>query len=265
MELNDKVTQLEDEIKILKNEVQSVLLDLRDSFLNNVNPFNPEAYIAPAPSLSGVKATTEYEVQAPGIQEKQESCPEPVIETAAAAPEHRDDEEIPEIDEIPAYIGIDEDMKIDNLFSDTFTGFKPGSNGSNGSKNREPNATWRPGTGEAVSQPKTRDPIAVQEEKLALNTIENLSQWVEEAVGKLGPERTRTILDITETMGYVNPDLKKILVKFIHPASGGESAKVTTRDYLSTLVRLNDLLGADNRMEIALLFILILCQEYDDR
>jgi hypothetical protein len=40
MELNDKVTQLEDEIKILKNEVQSVLLDLRESFLKNENPFN---------------------------------------------------------------------------------------------------------------------------------------------------------------------------------------------------------------------------------
>ena len=41
MELNDKVTQLEDEIKILKNEVQAVLLDLRESYLNHENPFNP--------------------------------------------------------------------------------------------------------------------------------------------------------------------------------------------------------------------------------
>ena len=40
MELNDKVTQLEDEIKILKNEIQAVLLDLRESYLSNKNPFN---------------------------------------------------------------------------------------------------------------------------------------------------------------------------------------------------------------------------------
>ena len=42
MELKDRVTQLGDEIKILKNEVQAVLLDIRESYLNRENPFNPD-------------------------------------------------------------------------------------------------------------------------------------------------------------------------------------------------------------------------------
>ena len=42
MELDDKVTQLEDEIKILKNEIQAVLLDLRESYLNLENPVSRE-------------------------------------------------------------------------------------------------------------------------------------------------------------------------------------------------------------------------------
>ena len=43
MELKDRVTKLEEELKILKNEVQAVLLDLRESCLNRKNPFNNQA------------------------------------------------------------------------------------------------------------------------------------------------------------------------------------------------------------------------------
>ncbi len=46
MELTEKVSQLENEIKVLKNEVQAVLLDLRESCLNFENPFNTQASLA---------------------------------------------------------------------------------------------------------------------------------------------------------------------------------------------------------------------------
>jgi len=42
VELDDKVTQLEDEVKILKNEIQAVLLDVRESYLNFENPVSRE-------------------------------------------------------------------------------------------------------------------------------------------------------------------------------------------------------------------------------
>jgi hypothetical protein len=40
MELNNKVAKLEDELKVLKNEVQAVLLDLRENYLTHENPFS---------------------------------------------------------------------------------------------------------------------------------------------------------------------------------------------------------------------------------
>src|SRR3972149_1527916 len=40
METGDRLAQLESEIKVLKNEVQAVLLDLRDKYLEAENPFN---------------------------------------------------------------------------------------------------------------------------------------------------------------------------------------------------------------------------------
>ena len=48
---NDKITKLENEIKVLKNEVQAVLLDLRESYLNMENPFNSAANPAAAQSI----------------------------------------------------------------------------------------------------------------------------------------------------------------------------------------------------------------------
>ena len=42
METSDKITQLENEIKVLKNEVQAVLLDIRENVLNAENPFTAQ-------------------------------------------------------------------------------------------------------------------------------------------------------------------------------------------------------------------------------
>ena len=93
--------------------------------------------------------------------------------------------------------------------------------------------------------------------------IESLSGWVEDSVDRLGHERARIILDVTETMGYIAPELKNILVKFIHPVSDDREIIESKQDYLSSLIELNNLLGTENRMEVALLYIL--CQEYENR
>jgi hypothetical protein len=59
MATDEKMTQLEDEMKVLKNEVQSVLLDLRDRYLETENPFNsPEPKLAPQQILVGSQAPT---------------------------------------------------------------------------------------------------------------------------------------------------------------------------------------------------------------
>jgi len=53
MELQERVVKLEDEVKVLKNEVQTVLLDIRESYLNRENPFSPEVS---SPTLHSVEA-----------------------------------------------------------------------------------------------------------------------------------------------------------------------------------------------------------------
>jgi hypothetical protein len=93
MELTEKVSQLENEIKVLKNEVQAVLLDLRESCLNFENPFNAQASLAggqpvsvnlqtsttePEPKDTHTKAKKEVEI----VEETKPTVDEPEPVTA---------------------------------------------------------------------------------------------------------------------------------------------------------------------------------------
>ena len=251
MDLNNKVTQLEDEIKILKNEVQAVLLDLRESFLNNVNPFNPNAFSIPAQSETG-KSQSSDDTTTFSSSEKQElgqGDDSDVSET---------DEEVIDSDDS----NLDDNLENDDIFDVPIVSFMPASNGELEASPKEKNMGWNPGNISAA-QGNSNDTVAASVIHLDLTMIESLSGWVEDSVDRLGHERTRIILDVTETMRYITPELKNILVKFIHPKSDDDEIAKSKQDYLSSLIKLNNLLGTENRMEVALLYIL--CQEYENR
>ncbi len=230
MELNDRVTRLEDEIKILKNEVQAVLLDLRESCLNRENPFNPGASpVTSQPIIINQPAPVAHK-QPPIAKENQGNKlagveelanePEPVYKQELTAGEETAHEEV--------------------------------------KRARRPEI-------EPGSRFKSREITDGPDGKVDLATIAGLAQWVAETAKRLGRERTEATLDISEMMGHLAPDLKNILVKFINltPDGYSDSGKVTTRDYLASLIELDSLLGKDNKSEVALLSIL--CQENDHR
>jgi hypothetical protein len=98
MELTEKVSQLENEIKVLKNEVQAVLLDLRESCLNFENPFNTQGPSAggqpiavnlqsptkePEPKDAPTKAKKEIEL----VEETKPAVDEPEPEPVTAREE----------------------------------------------------------------------------------------------------------------------------------------------------------------------------------
>ncbi len=266
MELNDKVTQLEDEIKILKNEVQAVLLDLRESFLNNINPFNPTPILTQAAAPVTVIAPDSPVERPPDIENKQ---PLPEIFTDENKPENMVINDLKE--QIPSFTANDElptnDFSIEDLFEDNTPSFvaNPGAGREKSPDIKEEKMVWHPETKVETHYIQKEAAITIDTNNLNLETIDKLSRWVESSVDRLGPQRTKTILDITETMGYVNSDLINILVKFIHPSEENKNINASTRDYLAVLVELNKLLMGDNKMEIAMLFFLILFQEYDNR
>lgn len=226
MELNDKVNQLEDEIKILKNEVHAILLDLRESYLNRENPFNPDAStMANQPPNTkgegeqGDTVTSEKEEsELPGAEEQLVNEPEPSHKQELTASEETAREEV--------------------------------------------KRAWRPEI-DMGSSSKPGETADSSDGKVHLATIHGLAQWVAETTKRLGCERTKAILDISEVMGYVPLELKSILDKFINHSPDDYTGKATTRDYLASLIELNSLLGKVNKSEAVLLSIL--CQEDNHR
>jgi hypothetical protein len=220
METTDKIAQLENEIKVLKNEVQAVLLDIRENFLNAENPFytpkavatNQQAVIDQNVQTNDhlVEKETKNSLVPPVEEEK------PAIEAAEIAP------------------------KNDNQ-SDLQVGQED----------------FQPTELSELSTPQI-PPCESQstEKQLDLVTFAGLAGWVEESTRRLGKERTEALLDISEATGCLPLNIKKILVKLVNIKPDDYSCKPTSRDYLDSLVKISALLGNKNDSNSALLLVL---------
>ena len=221
MDQNDsKIAKLENEIKVLKNEVQAVLLDLRESYLNMENPFNSAAN----PTTVQPIVITQ---QAPVREPKQE-----LPQGESQKPELVKPEKSPQAENI-SITGLESEIAQEKVSMPTKLHSK---------LNSPPVQS---------TEAATRKNI-----KLDLVAVAALTSWVEESTKKIGRERTEAVLDISEAMGNVHSDLRPILVKLIGlaPQSSVESTP-RSRDYIDSLIKLNSLLGNDNREEIALLLM----------
>jgi hypothetical protein len=216
---NDKITRLENEIKVLKNEVQAVLLDLRESYLNMQNPFNNSA--SPAP-VQPIVITSQAPAKEPGPSQSREEVQKPVV---------LESEEEPHLEEVPAsrldpQNVPDKVKKVSNLHLES-----------------------------EIQTEKLPEP-GPRKVKLDLATVAGLTGWVEHSTKKIGRERTLAVFEISEVMGYVSPELKPIVTKLISlsPEGSGEDT-ARARDYVDVLIKLNSLLGNENREETALLLL----------
>lgn len=77
---------------------------------------------------------------------------------------------------------------------------------------------------------------------------------------RLGREKTETILDVSEVVGLLTPEVRNILAKFIGRASGEYNGNATIRDYITSLVELERLLGMNIKSE-EMALLSIICQE----
>ena len=270
MELNEKVTQLEDEIKILKNEVQAVLLDIRESYLDRENPFLLDARpMISQPVVINQQAGQPTPMHNDELPEKM--TPED-LEPDIGVKHVEDGLLEPDEDELlePGEDGVEELVSEPELvyegeeepFSEMVPTDEQELTAFDEKANEEVKRVWRSEI-DTESHLEPRQTTGNHDGKIDLTTIARLAQWVSETVKRLGHERTEVVLDISEMMGHIAPELKSIVAKFIAPVPDEYTGNVTTRDYLASLVELNNLLGRENKSEVALLYIL--CQENDHR
>ena len=214
----ERIAHLEGDIKVLKNEVQAVLVDLRDKYQESGNPLNaPSAPATPqqvlvvqGPAANDARSDTELHRDSVEKEEKNK-IEEPTGVSDAGKETHP---ETARQDAIGAQIP-----------EEAPTNLKP-----------------------QRKQIPARD--------INMIAIGGLVSWAEESVKKLGLQKTEAILDVAEMMGLLSPQLKQILTKLINIDGDGNSQSVSARVFLDSLVKITTLLGKDNQTEAALLSIL---------
>jgi hypothetical protein len=233
---NDKISKLESEIKVLKNEVQAVLLDLRESYLNVQNPFNSAA------SPAAIQ---------PIVINQQAPAPESKPESKSPKPEPKG-KEGPQDESIK----LEQDSQADSrpIPESRMRAARTGLRSA-----PIPTSEYSDVGSRSVTSP---EPASRKNARLDLVTVVGLTGWVEESTKKLGRERTEAVLDISEVMGYVTKELKPIILKLIALAPQAPAGIPSrTRDYIDSLIQINSLLGKDNREETALLLLSLVSGE----
>jgi hypothetical protein len=266
---NDKITKLENEIKVLKNEVQAVLLDLRESYLNRENPFNSSANPATTQSIVITERAPARETQTENSSRANENS-EPFKTEKPQFSENKKPKDYGSEKKLWAKHSEQESLNSEQSEEENTNLEKDDKAEQTFNPEHEPGIFNREKMGRRPDLPARLDaqPLntagitARKYVKLDLVTMAGLTGWVEQSVKKIGRERTEAVLEISEAMGCVSPDLKSILVKLITLAKQTPCEEIAgTRDYMNSLIKLNSLLGDDNREEKALLLLSLVSGE----
>ena len=234
METSEKITQLENEIKVLKNEIQAILLDIRENVLSSENPFSPR----PAVTNQTVN------IERPAAETKPENKPAP---PPPAQPEKK---------VLPA--PPVQENKIEEPPVKEPREIAPLHNAGNGHKKIIETDVEDPKPVEVLDNDPPRFETGDNSVKKQPDLVAyaGLASWVEESTRRLGRDRTQTILDISEAAGSIPPEVKAILRKLTTVKPGEDSLKPTARDYLESLVKIAALSANDKDNNAALLLIL---------
>jgi hypothetical protein len=205
MEITAQIAALEEEVKLLKGEIKTILEEIRTSVLARDNPFALQGGLpvfqpierseaapepAPAPEESPPGAT-----RAPA-SEVEDPLPH-VLRVEPTAP--RETEDGPESAPLPAMAG------------------------------GGPQVTPLPAMIEAAV-PQT----------WSVSTIASLIAWVDETTSRLGATHLQMILDLAPFAGLIPPDAEEALLKVVKLASSSrkDSATVSVNDTLVALRQL---------------------------
>ncbi|MBN1856781.1 MAG: hypothetical protein JW846_07510 [Dehalococcoidia bacterium] len=223
MDVNQRVKVLEDEVKVLKAELKSVLMDIREQYLNNQNPFS-------SPGRDS------------GHGGGGNNGDEPVTPTVVVR------ESVIERDTTPRR-PVEESVQAD----------EPPSNGNgNGKKSAVmtetiPALTASPARGKGSSLYEGE----YSGDGLDLAVIAGLTEWVDKTIQRIGKHRAEAIVEGLHSIGRLPGGMKDFLVRFVELSPDSEPERqLKAKDYLTVLSQLEGLLGKSGRAEMSLLSIL---------
>lgn len=246
----DKIVQeLQDEVKVLKNEIKETLTDIREHLLTYaenpfatapVRPASPNGHAVPAAPNNGVPAPTDQStvvsesiggggpVSVPGAEKQPDGAtpPEPAKNASVA----------------PAAL----DGKVDTAAK------------ANGPDGPAPSANEKVDKQEkAVAEEECPGPVGAASERPAvatakaatrgevkdLFTVATLAPWMEDSVARLGKERVKAIVEVYASMGGMTNELRDVLLKLVGlDGANGARPNVSLRECMRSLAELDNLL-----------------------
>jgi hypothetical protein len=202
VEVNAKVKELEDELKVLKAEIRNVLLDIREAILENTNPLTEQE-----PAYLRMDLTTTARTMA---AEEATRAARDAIEQAKAEEPTEDKLEEPEAEEPEedtAEQAEDQEPTEDKLEEP-----EPGGDGdlsSNGKASRK-----RKGKGKALPDaPLGAAGLPPMQLAYLLPTgaMGGLAAWVTEAMATIGPQDLERVITIHRLWGSIPPNISYAL------------------------------------------------------
>jgi hypothetical protein len=260
MKIENRVEALELELKILKNEIQSTLLEIREQVLNHYYPELRAEEPGRAPKR-------EESRPAKGGPAKGNSTPR--IQTASLSPAAAKGPVLPFSDISLQDLGVDDDDLEDDEFGDDDFG---GDNSDDYSSDDEEEDDLPAVRAIPVATPKTREvaldqikqapPAAKakvnniqangaqgksepQGQKTNRRTFAALAAWVGDSVAKVGKERTVQVVETyAASGGSLSKETKASLLQLASLASDEEPAgPVGNQEMLALMVELDQILS----------------------
>jgi hypothetical protein len=232
VELNQKVKELEDQLKLVKNEVRETLLDIREHVLKLGNPF----------TRTGISPNEwEGELQQQVAPDVQRTTPEPVEGQVRKITLESEEGQVQKMTPEP-----EEAMP------------RAEKSGAKGSETVQLDGQISPDRGLYPYPTPRFGQVEGRNGEVPLFTIAALTQWASKATRRIGQERVEAILDVYQMTGRLSAQLKQVALRLTCLGEGGEpESQVTTKDCIAVLVELDGLLGQDARPESALVSILL--------
>ncbi len=235
MELTAQMAALEDEFKVLKGEIKTILTEIRTAVLTRDNPFAPDA---------GVPVFRPVERPAAADQRSAEGEPGVEDVSPAPAPKQAPASEPPEA--APRVVQID-----------------PGADYRTGERApmvapeqrvmpAEPVGS-RPGTLRAEAAPVSEAGQGADPAAWSVPTIAGLVAWADETASRIGPNHLQMVLELARFAGLIHPEAQEPLLKVIKLASSRkDGAAASVNDCLVALRQLEAIFDGELSQDLAL-------------
>ena len=234
MELNAKISSLEEEVKLLKGEVKLILSEIRTAILSRSNPFSPDTGQALYADPEALEARPPIRVVKAQPEEEEEELPLAASPAEPAAETFWPEEE-------------GEPVEAEEVTASILPPYEPPLPAP------EPTPRTRKETPPPRPSQLGPSPTPLREAKAApsqaapnwsLIKVAGLMVWAEEALNQVGPERLQILLDLCEFAGYLPKTAKEALTRVMDLGLAVEERATppTTNECLVILHQLDALL-----------------------